>query len=130
MRFIVDAISEEGVTIDDFMDHQRATFIDMVFLQQDAFDPVDVSTPIERQKGSFQLIQKLIRQEYPFTDKEKIREFFANLTGLYKNLNYAEWNSPEYNVLLQKIDQLQREAIKDGPAVEPASETRPDEVVG
>jgi V/A-type H+-transporting ATPase subunit A len=108
---MMQVTGEEGVTIEDFMDHQRATFIDMVYLQQDAFDPVDVSMPVERQKASFQLIQRLVGRNYPFTDKEKIRDFFTRLTGLYKNLNYAEWNSAEYHDLLRQIAQLESSAV-------------------
>ena len=44
---------EEGVTLDDFILYQKAQFLDMVYLQQDAFDEVDASCPIDRQKRSF-----------------------------------------------------------------------------
>ncbi len=117
---MMQVTGEEGVTVEDFMDYQRAMFIDMVFLQQDAFDPVDVSTPVQRQKESFQLIRRLINRDYPFTDKEKIRDFFTRLTGLYKNLNYAQWNSEEYSELLRQITELQRSADSGG-APEPTS---------
>jgi V/A-type H+-transporting ATPase subunit A len=117
---MMQVTGEEGVTLEDFMDYQRATFIDMVFLQQDAFDPIDVSVPVERQKELFQLIQRLIQPDYSFTDKEKIRDFFTHLTGLFKNLNYAEWNSPQYQDLLQQISRLQRSAI-GGEAVRVAA---------
>ncbi len=107
---MMQVTGEEGVSMEDFIEFQRATFVDMVFLQQDAFDSVDVSMPIERQKESFQLIRKLILRDYPFTTKEDVRNFFTRLTGLYKNLNYAEWNSPQHKSLLEQIHQLQRTA--------------------
>ena len=67
--------------------------------------------PIERQRESFQLIRRLIEREYAFTEKEQIREYFTQLTGLFKNLNYAEWNSPNYQDLLEQIESLERSAI-------------------
>lgn len=108
---MMQVTGEEGVTLEDFLDHQRATFVDMVFLQQDAFDPVDVSMSTERQQESFQLMRRLIERDYAFTDKEQIREFFTRLTGLYKNLNYAQWDSPEYKELLAKIEALEQAAV-------------------
>ncbi len=108
---MMQVTGEEGVTVDDFLDYQRATFLDMVFLQQDAFDPVDVSMPTERQKESFQMIRRLIGRDYQLTDKEQIRAYFTRLTGLFKNLNYAEWKSAPYQNLVDQIEELERSAI-------------------
>ncbi|WP_146372603.1 V-type ATP synthase subunit A [Symmachiella macrocystis] len=122
---MMQVTGEEGVTLDDFLDYQRATFLDMVFLQQDAFDPVDVSVSTERQKGSFQLLRRLINRSYEFTDKEQIREYFTRLTGLFKNLNYAEWNSQPYKQLWDQIHELEQTAISGQakPAEDPAVST-------
>ena len=111
---MMQVTGEEGVTLEDYLDYQRATLLDMVYLQQDAFDPVDVSVPTERQKESFQLLLRLIGREYRFTEKEEIRDYFTQLTGLYKNLNYAEWKSPEYAELVEKIAELERRAMTQG----------------
>ena len=45
---MMQVTGEEGITLEDFVDYQKATFLDMVYLQQDAFDPVDVSMPTEQ----------------------------------------------------------------------------------
>ena len=111
---MMQVTGEEGVTLDDFVDYQKATFLDMVFLQQDEFDPVDVSMSTERQKESFLLIRGLIDRQYAFQDKEQVQEYFTRLTGLYKNLNYAEHDSRQYADLLQKIQVLEREAVSQG----------------
>ena len=114
---MMQVTGEEGVTLEDYLDYQRATLLDMVYLQQDAFDPVDVSVPTERQKESFQLLLRLIDREYEFSDKEQIREYFTQLTGLYRNLNYAEWNSTEYKGLLERITELERAAMTSSSLV-------------
>ena len=108
---MMQVTGEEGITLEDFVDYQKATFLDMVYLQQDAFDPVDVSMPTERQKASFLLIRRLMEREYEFSDKEQIREYFTRLTGLYKNLNYADWQSDEYRDLVEQIGRLERETF-------------------
>jgi V/A-type H+/Na+-transporting ATPase subunit A len=35
---MMQVTGEEGVTIEDYVTYQKALFLDMVYLQQDAFD--------------------------------------------------------------------------------------------
>jgi V/A-type H+-transporting ATPase subunit A len=97
---------EEGVTLEDYVTYQKSLFLDLVYLQQDAFDAVDSSTPAERQKESFELVRELIQRDYPFEDKDEARRFFTQLSGLLKNLNYAAVNSPDYTRYRAEIDAL------------------------
>ena len=83
----------------------------MVFLQQDAFDPVDISMSTDRQRESFQLVLRLIERDYPFLEKEQIREYFTRQTGLFKNLNYSEWNSEPFQRLMTEIVALEQQAL-------------------
>jgi V/A-type H+-transporting ATPase subunit A len=83
----------------------------MVYLQQDAFDAVDVSVSTARQQESFLLVRRLLNREYNFADKEQAREYFTRLTGLYKNLNYAEHKSTQYAELARQIEELEQQAI-------------------
>ena len=92
--------------MDDFVTYQKSLFLDMVFLQQDSFDPVDSATPIERQKMSFNRVYDLVTRDYCFDSKQQTRDYFTRLTGLFKNFNYAREDSPDYTSLLQQIDTL------------------------
>ena len=103
---MMQVTGEEGVTLEDYVIYQKSLFLDMVYLQQDAFDPVDTSVPQERQKEAYELVRGLIQRDYPFKDKDEARGFFTQLTGLFKNLNYAPWNSPEYAAYRAQIDNL------------------------
>ena len=106
---MMQVTGEEGVTLEDYVMFQKSFFLDMVYLQQDAFDDVDSNCPLIRQKACFELVVSLIRQQYNFADKEIAREYFVKLTGLFKNLNYAHDGSPEYNNYLQKIEELRNQ---------------------
>ena len=103
---MMQVTGEEGITLEDFVVWQKATLLDMVYLQQDAFDPVDVSMPRERQLESFTLLKGLIQQNYQFKDKDEAREFFTRLIGLYKNYNYSSPESPDYARYRQEIEEL------------------------
>lgn len=112
---MMQVTGEEGITIDDYVTYQKSLFFDMVYLQQDAFDKVDVTVPIERQKASFLLCKRLIDRDYTFDSNNDVRDFFTRLTGLFKNLNYAVFDSAEYHKYLQQIDELEKAAYAGQP---------------
>ncbi len=103
---MIQVAGEEGISLEDYISYQQALFLDMVYLQQDAFDKVDVAVSMERQKDTFKHMISLINREYKFTDQEQVRQFFIKLTGLFKNLNYAPYKSTEYIEFEHKIKVL------------------------
>ncbi len=103
---MMQVTGEEGVSLEDFVTHQKAVFLDAVYLQQDAFDEVDSATPLARQRASFDLAYRLVSRHWPFKDKEAARARFTQLTGLFRNLNYAPEDSPEYRDYLGQIEAL------------------------
>ena len=103
---MMQVTGEEGVTLEDFISHQKSLFLDMVFLQQDSFDPVDSTVTMARQKMAFNRVYDLVTRDYRFDNKEQVRDYFTRLTGLFKNFNYTREDSPDYRSLLQQIDEL------------------------
>ena len=103
---MMQVTGEEGVSLEDFVTYQKSLFLDMVYLQQDAFDKVDASAPLARQKQTFTLVYDLVNRSYQFEDKEAARDYFTRLTGVFKNLNYAQQDSPEHADYLQQIHKL------------------------
>jgi V/A-type H+-transporting ATPase subunit A len=103
---MMQVTGEEGISLEDFIEWQKAALVDMVFLQQDAFDEVDASMPLDRQLESFKMVQKLVQQTYRFEDKDMVRQTFTTITGLYKNLNYSPRTSPEYERYAREIEAL------------------------
>ena len=103
---MMQVTGEEGVSLEDFTTQQKAQFLDMVYLQQDAFDSVDASVPLERLKFSFNKVYEIVERDYKFIDKNESRDYFTRLTGLFKNFNYAADETPEYKDLMKQIDDL------------------------
>lgn len=101
---MMQVTGEEGVTMDDFITHQKSLFLDMVYLQQDAFDKVDASVSIERQVLTFKRVYQIVTTTFEFEDKTAARTYFTELTGLFKNFHYAAADTPDYNTLLDEID--------------------------
>ncbi len=103
---MMQVTGEEGISLDDYVRWQKSMLLDMVYLQQDAFDEVDVSMSRERQVESFRTLVGLIDIEYAFADKDDTREFFTKLTGLYKNWNYSPPESAAYERFRKELAEL------------------------
>lgn len=86
---------EEGISVEDYVVMDAARFVDMVFLQQDAFDAIDASMSLERQKALLDRVYHTAKRDYAFEDKESVRQHFTRMINLFKNLNYAAPGSQE-----------------------------------
>jgi len=95
---------EEGISLDDFVAMEAARFVDMVYLQQDAFDDIDAAMPLARQRALLARVHHLATRPYAFADKAAARQHFTKVTGLFKNLLYAAPGSGEAARLVSEID--------------------------
>jgi V/A-type H+-transporting ATPase subunit A len=105
---MMQVTGEDGVTLEDFVTQRASLFLDMVFLQQDAFDDVDAACPPERQKSLFDMVYAAATRSYAFKDKSTVRDYFTKLTGLYKNLNYAAAGSNDFQRIAKQIEDLDK----------------------
>jgi len=103
---MMQVTGEEGISLEDFMIYQKAQFLDTVYLQQDAFDAVDVSTPMHRQHVMFCLIQDIVQREFLFENKDQARDFFVKITSAFRNLNYSATDSTDYKNYLSSIESM------------------------
>jgi len=115
---MMQVTGEEGITLTDYVTYQKALLLDMVYLQQDAYDPVDVSVPLARQREVFRLVHGLLQRDYPFKDKAEAHRFFTQLTGVLKNLNYTPREATEYPGYLAQLDDLVK-TLGRAPAATP-----------
>ncbi|MBA1145933.1 V-type ATP synthase subunit A [Ectothiorhodospiraceae bacterium WFHF3C12] len=119
---MMQVTGEEGITREDFIVQQKAQLLDTVYLQQDAFDPVDAQTELARQRFALDLLDALVRGEPRYETKDEIRQFFNRLTAAFKNWNYAAEDSPRYQEQLDQIRQLAEDAGVDAlPSTENSS---------
>ncbi len=103
---MMQVTGEEGIALDDYVTWQKSVLLDMVYLQQDAFDEVDASMSRERQGESFRFLKSLIDMNYDFSERDDAREFFTRLTSLYKNWNYSPAGSEDYRRYKKEIATL------------------------
>lgn len=122
---LIAVAGEEGIALADFIRLQQAMLIDRCFLQQNALDPVDASTPLERQQAMVDLIIRLLDADLGALfgtpdgegdgqgdgqgegqgegagepERERVRILFAALATDFANLNAAPAGSADYRRL-------------------------------
>ena len=104
---MMKVVGEEGTSPDDFTTYLKAELLDAVYLQQNAFSDADATTPIERQKIMFDVVEKALLTDYAFTDKTETRKFFMDLQQTFIDWNDKPLDAPEFaqmkDALLAKI---------------------------
>jgi len=93
---MMKVVGEEGTSLADYTEYLKAEFLDFVYLQQNAYDPVDEATPRQRQEYVFSFISRILSSEFTFEDKDTALHFFQQLRQLFRGWNSAPWGSPEF----------------------------------
>jgi len=91
---MMQVVGEEGISTEEFVDYLKGEFLDAVYLQQNAFDKEDESTPAERQRHVFALLDEIIQRPFHFENKETARRFFQELRQ-----KFITWNSTPFQSL-------------------------------
>lgn len=103
---MMKVVGEEGTSTDDFVTYLKAEFLDAVYLQQDAFDPVDGASSGERQKYVFGVIARILRTDMAFPDKDAARLFFHKLTQAGKEWNRIAMDVPPFKEQQARIEAM------------------------
>ena len=107
----------------DFVVYLKAEYVDAVYLQQDAFDPVDGSSSAERQRHVFAQVARVLAADLDFPDKDAARTFFQGLTQATKDWNRTALDDPAFGAIEGRLDAMLGEASGGRPAaswVQPA----------
>lgn len=101
---MMKVVGEEGTSLADFTTYMKAEFLDMVYLQQNAFSETDASTPKERQMTMFGLVEKALLLERDFQDKDAARRFFLELQQMFIDWNDKPEGTPEFESVKEAIE--------------------------
>ncbi len=101
---MMKVVGEEGTSQEDYLVYLKSEFLDSVYLQQNAFDPVDAATAAERQRYVFGILLRVLRAPLALKGKDEARTFFAQLRQRFLDLNGAEWESDDFRRLEKEID--------------------------
>ena len=86
----INILGDDGVPVSYHERYWKSELIDYIILQQDAFDRVDASTPIERQEFMLQKVLDVCHAEHDFET--------------FRQMNYSEFKSADFNRYLEQIN--------------------------
>jgi V/A-type H+-transporting ATPase subunit A len=114
---MMKVVGEEGTSLDDYIVYLKGDFLDAVYFQQDAFDPIDSSVSPERQKHVFFMILGILASRFSFPDKNEARGWFNRLRQRFLDYNGSEWQGERFKTLEQEIrDEVSAKAEGLDPA--------------
>jgi V/A-type H+-transporting ATPase subunit A len=100
---MMKVVGEEGTSLDDYVIYMKSEFLDAVYLQQNAFDPVDAAVSTDRQRHVFGIIYDMLKADLSFHDKDEARVWFNGIRQLFLDYNGAQWSSDEFKRIEEEI---------------------------
>ena len=107
----INILGDDGVPVEYHERFWKSELIDFVILQQDAFDDIDANCPMERQQMMYKMVLGICNQEFAFADFEACSQFFKGLINLFRQMNYAEWQSEKFADYRSQIEALVNEQL-------------------
>jgi len=112
---MMKVVGEEGTSLEDFTTYLKAEFLDAVYLQQNAFSETDATTPVERQRVMFDMVEKVLGASYSFETKDETRGFFMDLRQTFIDWNDKPFRSEEFNELEKSMaSKVEAAAVSEG----------------
>ncbi len=92
----INILGDDGVPISYHVDFWKSEVIDFIILQQDAFDPIDRSCPMPRQKYMLDKVLDVYNTEFEFESFEEVNPYFKRIINELKQMNYSEFESEQF----------------------------------
>ncbi|MBP8790601.1 MAG: V-type ATP synthase subunit A [Breznakibacter sp.] len=107
----INILGDDGVPIEFHERFWKGELIDFVILQQDAFDKIDASTPMDRQQYMLEKVLEVNSAKLNFDSFEDVQNFFKQVINEFKQMNYSEFKSEKFSGYEQTIAALLNEKM-------------------
>ena len=102
----INILGDDGVPVEYHVTYWKSELIDFVVLQQDAFDPIDAVTPMERQEYILNMVTDICRTNFEFDNFNKVADYFKDVINICRQMNYSEFKSDKFNEYHKQLDGL------------------------
>ena len=107
----INILGDDSVPISYHQIFWKSEVVDFVILQQDAFDPIDASTPIERQQYMMNKVLEVYHTNFNFESFEEVNPYFKRVINIFKQMNYSEFKSEKFNKFEEELQEIINERI-------------------
>ncbi len=105
----INILGNDSVPVDYHQLFWKSEVIDFVILQQDAFDTVDASTPIERQQYMMEKVLNIYRLNFKFESFEEVNPYFKRIINTCKQMNYSKYKSKKFKMFETELEKIIQE---------------------
>ena len=102
----INILGDDGVPVSYHERYWKSELIDFIILQQDAFDRIDASSPLERQKFMLTKVLEVCDMEHDFETFEECSAWYKEVINIFRQMNYSEFRSEDFNKYLEQINKL------------------------
>ncbi len=102
----INILGDDGVPIEFHERFWKGELIDFVILQQDAFDKIDSSTPMERQQYMLNKVLEVNDASLSFDTFEEVQNFYKEVINQFKQMNYSEFKNDKFLNYEKSVDAL------------------------
>ncbi|MEF9987333.1 MAG: V-type ATP synthase subunit A [Bacteroidales bacterium] len=102
----INILGDDGVPMEYHIRYWRSELIDFIILQQDAFDSIDCSTPMDRQEFMLKKVLEVCDTKVEFEHFEECSAFYKNVINLMRQMNYSEYKGADFNKYLEQLNKI------------------------
>ena len=102
----INILGDDGVPMEYHNRYWKSELIDFIILQQDAFDSIDCSTPMDRQEFMLNKILEVCDAPVEFEGFEECASHYKNVINIMRQMNYSEFGSDDFKKYLTQLDNI------------------------
>ncbi len=102
----INILGDDGVPMEYHNRYWKSELIDFIILQQDAFDAIDSSTPMERQEFMLNKVLEVCDAPVDFDSFEECSAHYKNVINIMRQMNYSEFRSADFEKYLEQLNKV------------------------
>ncbi|MDA3930300.1 MAG: V-type ATP synthase subunit A [Prolixibacteraceae bacterium] len=102
----INILGDDGVPVNYHIVFWKSELLDFTFLMQDAYDPIERNTPLDRMEFMVRIVMGICNSEFEFEDFNEVAAFFRSLINQIRQMNYTEFQSEEFKAYDEKIKSI------------------------
>ena len=102
----INILGDDGVPMEYHSRYWKSELIDFIILQQDAFDSIDCSTPMDRQEFMLKKVLEVCDAPVEFEDFEECGAFYKNVINIMRQMNYSVFKSADFEKYLEQLNKV------------------------
>ena len=102
----INILGDDGGPMEYHSRYWKSELIDFIILQQDAFDSIDCSTPMDRQEFMLKKVLEVCDTPVEFEDFEECGAFYKNVINIMRQMNYSVYKSADFEKYLEQLNKV------------------------